>query len=133
MLRIIDNKRIDLTDDEWALFQQISKSYDRLNFSGKDLFQGLFETNEKGIIVFLRPPSSKTSMEVFLFLVNVMVHQQLGVAMGHVDRLSRDLESKIKMASEATAYMMKLSEEVDAKLKKDQELLESLEEKISEL
>lgn len=98
MLRIIDNKRIDLTDDEWALYQQIAKSYDRLNFSGSDLFKGLFETNDKGIIVFLRPPSSKTSMEIFLFLVNVMVHQQLGVAMGHVDKLSKELEGKIQKA-----------------------------------
>ena len=112
MLRVIDNKRIDLTNDEWALYQQISKSYDRLNFSGADLFKGLFETDEKGVIVFLRPPSSKTSMEVFLFLVNVMIHQQLGMAMGHVDQLSQELTKKIERADQLISRLeQKISSE----------------------
>lgn len=81
MLRIIDNKRIDLTDSEFQLYQEISKSYDRPNFEGKDLFKGLFETDKNGRIIFLRPPTSKfSSMEVYMFLINIMVHQHLGDA-----------------------------------------------------
>ena len=38
MLRIIDNKKIDLTDSEFALYNEICKSYDRNNFSGKDFY-----------------------------------------------------------------------------------------------
>jgi hypothetical protein len=79
MLRIIDNKRIDLTAAEFKLYQEICKSYDRPNFKGEDLFKGLFETDKKGRIIFLIPPSgSQFSMEVYMFLVNVMVHQHLG-------------------------------------------------------
>lgn len=99
MLRIIDNKKMLLTDDEFALFQKIATSYDRPNFQGKDLFQGLFETNKDGIIIFLRPPSSKyTSMEVYMFLVGIMVHQHLGIACNHVDQLVVELSEKIKGA-----------------------------------
>lgn len=98
MLRIIDNKRVDLTDSEWSLYQQICKSYDRNNFKGSDLFKDLFETDDKGIIIFLKPPVHRTSMEVFMFLVNVMIHQHLGIAMGHTDQLSKKLESKIEEA-----------------------------------
>ena len=98
MIRIIDNKKIDLTNDEWELYQKIAESYDRPNFQGKDLFKGLFETDENGMIIFLRPPTTYTSMEVFMFLVSVMVHQHVGTACLHVDKLSNILASKINDA-----------------------------------
>lgn len=90
MRRIIDKKRIDLTDDEWQLYQEICKSYDRPNFKGSDLFAELFETDENGIIVFLKPPTNYTSMEVFLFMMSVMMHQHLRVMYGKVDEAIAD-------------------------------------------
>lgn len=96
-LRIIDNRRIDLTAAEWALYQEICKSYDGAHRSGKDMFIGLFETNKEGVIVFLKPPTKKySSMEVYMFLVGIMVHQHLGTACDQVDALSqRMLEKEI--------------------------------------
>ena len=86
MLKIIDNKRIDITADEFKAYQDICKSYDRPNFQGKDLFSNLFETDERGIIIFLRPPSSKfVSMEVLSFLQSVMMHQHLRLMYDEID------------------------------------------------
>ena len=107
-LRIIDNKRVDLTDAEWLLYQDICKSYSRLNFNGSDLFKGLFETDQNGIIIFLRPPTTRTSMEVFMFLVNIMIHQHLGLAMGHTDRLCERLENKIAEADTLIERLTKI-------------------------
>lgn len=73
MLRIIDSKRVDLTDDEWSLYENICASYKQ----GKDLFRDLFETDDNGIIVFLKPPKKMFSMEVVIFLQNLMIHQHL--------------------------------------------------------
>ena len=99
MIRVIDNKRIDLTDAEWELYQKIAKSYNRPNFEGKELFKGLFETDDHGLIIFLIPPSTKyASMEVYLFLMSVMVHQHLGAACAQADKLSTSLERKIREA-----------------------------------
>ena len=99
MLRVIDNKRVDLTDSEFKLYQEICLSYDRPNFEGKDLFKGLFETDKNGIIIFMVPPKSKyTSMEVYMFLVSVMIHQHLGTACEHVDKLVLNLDAKLKAA-----------------------------------
>lgn len=97
MLRIIDNKRIELTNDEWGLYNKICQSYDveRRGISGKDLFTDLFETNEHGIIVFLKPPKNLTSMEVYMFLVSVMIHQHLGIACDHVDNLAEQMTEKM--------------------------------------
>ena len=99
-LRVIDNKRIDLTAAEWDLYLEICKSYDdeRSHRKGKDMFVGLFETNKEGMIIFLKPPTHKfSSMEVYMFLVGIMVHQHLGMACDHVDRLTqRMLEKEVE-------------------------------------
>jgi len=104
-LRIIDNKKIDMTNEEWVLYESICRSYDDINFKGSDLFCGLFETNDDGIIIFLRPPSTKrTSFEVYLFLMTLLVHQHLRVIHSEVDDCCSQI--KTKMA------------EIDEKLKK---------------
>jgi hypothetical protein len=80
-LRIIDNQRIELTDSEFQLYQEICKSYDTPKMKGADLFKDLFQTDQKGFIIFLRPPNKTyTSMEAYLFIVNIMIHQNLGHA-----------------------------------------------------
>lgn len=67
-----------MTHDEWLMYQSICRSYDRTNFKGEDLFKELFETDDNGRIIFLKPPSTRhTSMEVFLFIAILMQHQHL--------------------------------------------------------
>lgn len=105
VLHIIDNKRIDLTQDEWNLYQKIVKSYTQGSNKGEDLFIDLFETDEYGIIIFLKPPSKRqTSLEVFLFLMAIFQHQHLRLIHKEVDNLSSQIKDKIR--------------EIDEKLKK---------------
>jgi hypothetical protein len=73
-IRIVDNKKIDMTQDEWQMFENICSAHQPY---GKDLFKGLFETDEEGIIVYLVPPAKKFSLEVIIFLQNLMLHQHL--------------------------------------------------------
>ena len=50
------------------MYKKIVTSYTTTTNKGEDLFIDLFETDENGIIVFLKPPSKRqTSFEVFLF------------------------------------------------------------------
>lgn len=80
MIRIIDNKKIELTNDEFDQYDKICKGYDRQNFKGSDLFKGLFDVDAEGIIINLNPPSKYyTSFEVFLWLMKVMQHQHLRI------------------------------------------------------
>lgn len=96
MLRIIDNKRVDITDDEFKAYQDICKSYDRPNFEGKDLFKDLFETNDKGIITFLKPPGSNfISMEVLTFLQSLMLHQHLRLMYDEIDAYKNQMKDLI--------------------------------------
>lgn len=96
-MRVIDNKKIDLTEDEWDMYKKIVKSYTTATNKGEDLFIDLFETDEDGIIVFLKPPSKRqTSFEVFLFLMSVMQHQHLRLMHKQVDDICNQFRSKIK-------------------------------------
>jgi hypothetical protein len=96
-LQIIDNKKLDMTSDEWAMYQKIVKSYTTLTNRGEDLFIDLFESDDNGIIIFLKPPSKRqTSLEVFLFLMSIMQHQHLRLMQKQVDDLCDQVREKLK-------------------------------------
>lgn len=107
-IRVVDNKKLDMTNDEWNLYQKIIKSYATPQINdGSFLFNDLFETNNDGAIVFLKPPSKQqTSMEVFLFLVSLMVHQHLRASEKAVADICQEMKSKM---SEIDAKLNKLS------------------------
>lgn len=92
---VIDNKRVDLTEDEKSMYQKIVKSYTTLTNKGEDLFIDLFETDENGIIIFLKPPHVRqTSFEIFLFLMSIMQHQHLRLMHKQVDEMCAEIRQK---------------------------------------
>lgn len=95
-IKIIDNKKVDMTDDEWSLYQKIVKSYTTMTNKGEDLFIDLFETDESGTIIFLKPPSRRqTSLEVFLFLMSLMSHQHLRLMHKEVFDICNQMKEKM--------------------------------------
>ena len=95
VIRIVDNKKIEMTDDEWSLYNQICRSYDRQSFKGEELFRDLFETDDSGTIVFLRPPSNRhTSMEAIFYISMLMQHQHIRLMHKQVDNLCNDMKEK---------------------------------------
>jgi hypothetical protein len=86
-----------MTDDEWAMYQKIVKSYTTATNKGEDLFIDLFETDDNGIIIFLKPPSRfRTSFEVFLFLMALFQHQHLRLMYQQVGEISQQMKNKIQ-------------------------------------
>ena len=95
-MHVIDNKKIDLTSDEWDMYKKIVKSYTTPTNKGEDLFIDLFETDDNGIILFLKPPSKRmTSFEVFLFLMSIQQHQTIRIMYGKVDDICNQMKEKI--------------------------------------
>lgn len=100
-LYVIDNKKIDLTYDEINMYRKIVASYTTHTNKGEDLFIDLFETNDDGIIVFLKPPSKRqTSFEVFLFLMSIQQHQHLRLMQKEVEDLYNKVKEKLKEIDE---------------------------------
>lgn len=101
-IKIIDNKKIEMTEDEWTMYRDICRSYDRPNFKGEELFRELFETDNNGFIVFLRPPSTRhTSMEVFMFMMILFQHQHIRSVKDSADGLFKKIENKLIELDEA--------------------------------
>lgn len=96
MIQIIDNKKVEMTPDEHQMYLRIVKSYTTLTNKGEDFFVDLFETDDQGIIVFLKPPSRRqTSFEIFLFLMALMQHQHLRIMRQQIDDACAEMK-KIK-------------------------------------
>ncbi len=118
-MRIIDNKKVSMTNEEFVFYQEICKGYDRPNFKGVDLFQDHFEVNEDGIIVFVKPPHKKySSMEVFTFLVSLMVNQHLRLSQDQVQTLVEEAKQKfieqLSEIDELKKTLQSYKEEVEA-------------------
>lgn len=93
MFKIIDNKKVEMTSDEVKMYDFLLKSHEPY---GKDLFKNLFEVNEDGIIVYLYPPQKKFSLEVIIFLQNLMLHQHLRVIYKEQDEVIKEIKNLMK-------------------------------------
>jgi hypothetical protein len=94
-IQVVDNKKLDMTNDEFSLYQRIVQSYTGMGTRGEDMFVDLFESNEDGVITFLKPPSKRhTSLEVFLFLMALMQHQHLRIMRQEVSDIIGELKKK---------------------------------------
>lgn len=96
MIRIIDNKKIDLTADEYKAYKDLCRSYDRPNFKGEELFKDHFIANNEGIIVFVKPPHKRySSLEVFCFLISIMNNQHMRIHYEQVESLVKEAKAKL--------------------------------------
>jgi hypothetical protein len=80
MIKIINHKKVDMTNDEIRMYEAICRSYDEpnVNRKGEDLFVDHFEVNSDGIITFVKPPQKRySSIEVYCFLSSLMMNQHM--------------------------------------------------------
>lgn len=81
MIRAVDNKRLDLSEDEFAYYQALVGAF------GKSDFSQLFETDKNGQITSITPPVDRQiSMGVLFFVLNVMMNQRLRAIGAVVDK-----------------------------------------------
>lgn len=98
-MKIVDNKKLDLTDQEYNEYVSICRSFDRQSFKGEELFRGLFETDNAGIIVFIHPPSTRyTAMEAVIFLFYIMQCQGLREMKKACSKMLSDANEKLNAA-----------------------------------
>ena len=118
-MRVIDNKKVNMTEDEWSMYQKIVKSYTTLTNKGEDLFIDLFESDDNGIIIFLKPPSKRqTSFEVYLFLMSLTMHQHLRVMHSEVNSVVSQFKEKIKQFDNKITELDAKVNALDSKNKK---------------
>jgi hypothetical protein len=93
MLKAIANQKLEINKEEYSYYLELEKIF------GKEVFVGLFKTDDNGYITSVLPKTSNPmAMIVVFFLLNVMFNQKLRQLEGWMvmtnTRLS-DLEEKI--------------------------------------
>lgn len=73
MIRAVDNKPLDMSDDEYGYFMALVAEF------GLPIFRNLFETDEaSGFITLVKPPiSNNVPLGVIFFLFNLMLNQRV--------------------------------------------------------
>lgn len=86
MIRVVDYKGVDMTDEEFEYYNRLVKEFTFGMYNGKDQFHDMFDVDDEGCISLIRPPLKKeVGWAVIVFLQNLMINQRL-----------RRLERKVK-------------------------------------
>ncbi len=73
MIRAIDNKPLDMSDDEYEYYKALVAEF------GINTFRNLFESDEtSGFITLVKPPiNNNIQLGVIFFLFNLMLNQRV--------------------------------------------------------
>lgn len=78
MIKVIDFKGVEMSQEEYDYYQKITQDFTNDNINGKDYFHDVFEVDEDGCISMLK---FSTNLEipwlVIVFLQNLMINQRL--------------------------------------------------------
>lgn len=90
MIRAIDSKRVDLSDNEYEYYMQLVETF------GKDDFRGLFTSDKNGQITSITPPLKKEiSLGVMFFILNVMMNQRLRALASVVQKNKNNVDENL--------------------------------------
>jgi len=88
MIRAIDYKKVDLTDQEFDFYNQLIKTYMIGDNDGKAYFSDLFEADDNGIITLIKPIKS-IPWSILFFIQNLMINQHLRSFDERIKRLEK--------------------------------------------
>ncbi len=78
MIRVIDHKGVDMTDEEFDYYNKLIQEFTYGTYEGKDQFHDVFDIDGSGCISLIRPPLKKQiGWAVLVFLQNLMINQRL--------------------------------------------------------
>jgi hypothetical protein len=84
-MRIIDYQSVDLSDEEWAYYQELVKQI------GADDFRGLFKTDAKGIITLITPTKPVAWVAIY-FAQNIQINQHLREQDQRIEALEKQMK-----------------------------------------
>ena len=78
MMKVIDYKKVDMTEEEYAYYLRLVEQFSKPNYDGKEQFRDVFDVDGDGCISFIRPPLGREiGWGVLFFLQNLMINQRL--------------------------------------------------------
>lgn len=104
MIRAIDYQKVEMSDEEFAYYQELTAKFTDDKHKGTDYFANLFVTDADGLISLIKP-AKPIPWEILFFTLNLQQNQHLR----ENDLRLAALEVKIDMLyKERTEKMMVL-------------------------
>ena len=74
-MKVIDYKKIDMSEAEFAYYKELTKAFSDDTFSGEDYFRELFDTDENGLITIVKVEKS-IPWAILFFIQQVQISQR---------------------------------------------------------
>ena len=91
MIRAIDYQKVEMSDEEYAYYEELVKKFTDDKHKGTDYFANLFITDAEGIISLIKP-AKPVPWEILFFTLNLQQNQHLR----ENDRRITELEERMK-------------------------------------
>lgn len=76
--KVIDYKKVDMTDQEFLYYKELVKQFSTDTFNAEEFFRDLFDTDDYGFIVMIMPKKS-IPMVILHFVQMLMINQRLRI------------------------------------------------------
>jgi len=94
---IVDNKLLEMSNDEYSEFQKICSANEKPNCKGEEIFRDRFATDQNGRIIYLKALGNRfINFEAVFFLVNLMQNQHLRAMYMEIDTLTAKVDQKLQ-------------------------------------
>lgn len=104
MIRAVGNKRLSLSDNEFAYYCSLKDKF------GEAGFVGLFYTDKNGIITSVSPPLNNTvNVGVVYFVLNIMMNQRVRLLDEKINKVMK-FEEKVAAEYSVDNILERLSE-----------------------
>jgi len=100
MHKVIDYKKVDMSDDEYNYYKHLVETFSDKdkNISGSIYFKDLFDTDKDGLITLIKT-EKVVPWAVLFFMQQLMLSQRIRLIDGLLDRALK-IESKINVKME---------------------------------
>jgi hypothetical protein len=91
MIKAIDNKRVDINDEEYAYYKKLIAAF------GEDELKDLFQSDAHGMITAVTPATNRpTALLLVFFFLNLMLNQRLRRMETQYEARLSELEARLK-------------------------------------
>ena len=78
MIKAIAHQKVDMSDQEYQYYKELVSQFTDDKTKGEEFFKDLFESDEEGLITFVKP-NKPTPWAIVFFVQQVMITQRLRV------------------------------------------------------
>jgi hypothetical protein len=94
MYKVIDYKKVDMSDDEFKYYKHLVEVFSDKNIDGSIYFKDLFDVDDDGFITLIKTEKS-VPWAVLFFVQQIMVSQRLRTV-DDINKVLKKIDNRLK-------------------------------------